>query len=211
VPFLQSFLLFVRSCRLHQPSTHVCQMVQPNGASASSATEPPPHSKYAVSSTLKKMASSSTLGESKPNSTLIKMREKAAAEKNIENAQTAPPTKPRGTVEHNSSATSSSTNTVNRVPSTQTLPQPSTAQWPTALKSILDPANKPIVSEPTKPSPKKREEKPLSPMQTYEMSDREEDSDSGSESDEDENQRPKKSVSEISNAWHLSSLVNLNL
>ncbi|KAL3767434.1 hypothetical protein ACHAW5_004827 [Stephanodiscus triporus] len=170
------------------------KMVQPNGASTSSATEPPFHSKYAVSSTLKKMASSSTLGESMPNSTLIKMREKAAAEKNIENALTAPPTKPRGIVEHNTSTTSSSTNTANRVPQTQTLSQPSTAQWPTALKSILDPANKPIVSEPRKPSPKKREEKPLSPMQTYEMSDREEDSDSGSESDEDENQRPKKSV-----------------
>lgn len=44
-------------------------------------------------------------------------------------------------------------------------------------------------------SPKKVQEKQLSPMQTYEMSDREE-SDSDSESDEeDERQRPKKAVS----------------
>lgn len=64
-----------------------------------------------------------------------------------------------------------------------------------ALKSILDPANKPTVAELTKqPSPKKQEEKPLSPMQTYEMSDREEESDSESESDEDDNQRPKKVI-----------------
>jgi hypothetical protein len=72
-----------------------------------------------------------------------------------------------------------------------------------ALKSILDPANKPIVAEPIKmPSPKKKDEKPLSPMQTYEMSDREEESDSESESDDDGNQRPKKVVSNT-NLWQL--------
>lgn len=138
------------------------------------------------------MASSSTLGESKPNSILMKMREKAASEKNVEHALAAPPTKPTGPVEHISCTSLSSTNTENQVSQTR----PTTAQWPTALKSILDPANKPTLSEPSKPSPKKQEEKQLSPMQTYEMSDREEDSDSDSESDGDENQRPKKAVSE---------------
>jgi hypothetical protein len=142
------------------------------------------------------MASSSTLGESKPNSILMKMREKAASEKNIEHALAAPPTKPTGPVEHISCTSLSSTNTENQVSQIKTSSRPTTAQWPTALKSILDPANKPTVPEPSKPSPKKQEEKPLSPMQTYEMSDREEDSDSDSESDGDENQRPKKAVSE---------------
>jgi hypothetical protein len=141
------------------------------------------------------MASSSTLGESKPNSILMKMREKAASEKNIECALAAAPTKPTGTIEHISDKSLLSTNIENQVSQIQSSSRPTTAQWPTALKSILDPANKPTVSEPTKPSPKKLEEKPLSPMQTYEMSDREEDSDSESESDGDENQRPKKAVS----------------
>lgn len=135
------------------------------------------------------MPSSSALGESKSNSILTKMREKAAAEKN-ENLLNAPPTKSAGNLEHTSSMTS-----VNRV-QLQTSSQPATAQGSMALKSILDPANKPIVIEPIKmPSPKKKGEKPLSPMQTYEMSDREEESDSESESDDDGNQRPKKVVS----------------
>lgn len=131
------------------------------------------------------MPSSSALGESKSNSILTKMREKAVAEK-----LNAPPPKSAGNVEHTSSTTS-----VNRV-QLQSSSQPSTAQGSMALKSILDPANKPIVAEPVKiPSPKKKDEKPLSPMQTYEMSDREEESDSESESDDDGNQRPKKVVS----------------
>jgi len=166
--------------------------VQPNAATVGSSTEPSSHSKYAVVSTLKKTTSSSALGESKSNSILTKMREKAAAEKN-ENLLNAPPTKSAGYVEHTSSTTS-----VNRV-QLQTSSQPATAQGSMALKSILDPANKPIVAELIKmPSPKKKDEKPLSPMQTYEMSDREEESDSESESDDDGNQRPKKVVSNTS-------------
>ena len=164
------------------------QLVQPNAATVGSSTEPSSHSKYAVVSTLKKMPSSSALGESKSNSILSKMREKAAAEKN-ETLLNAPPSKSASTLEHTSSTS------VNRV-QLQTSSQPATAQGSMALKSILDPANKPIVAEPIKmPSPKKKDEKPLSPMQTYEMSDREEESDSESESDDDGNQRPKKVVS----------------
>ena len=170
------------------------QLVQPNAATVGSSTEPSSHSKYAVVSTLKKMPSSSALGESK-SSILTKMREKAAAEKN-ENVLNAPPSKSAGTMEHTSSTS------VNRV-QLQTSSQPATAQGSMALKSILDPANKPIVAEPIKmPSPKKNDEKPLSPMQTYEMSDREEESDSESESDDDGNQRPKKVVSNT-NLWQL--------
>lgn len=58
----------------------------------------------------------------------------------------------------------------------------------TALKNIIDPANKDV-------SPKKKvDEKPLSPMQTYEMSDRDEESDSDEDSDEDSDDKPKKTV-----------------
>ena len=188
------------------------QCGQPNAASSSFVAEPPlSNSKYAVSSTLKKMASTSTLGESKPNSILLKMREKAAAEKNVENAMIAP-AKPPGTARHIGSTNPSSISTENKLSQVQTSSRPTTAQISTALKSILDPANKPTISEPIKQSPKKQEEKPLSPMQTYEMSDREEDSDSESESDGDENQRPKKTVCEYSNAMHFHSrsLVCLN-
>lgn len=63
-----------------------------------------------------------------------------------------------------------------------------------ALKSLNDPANKPkpVVVKPTK---KPVAEKPLSPKQTYEMSDREEESVSESDSDSEyERQRPKKTV-----------------
>ena len=63
-----------------------------------------------------------------------------------------------------------------------------------ALKSLNDPANKPkpaVAKTNKKPVP----EKPLSPKQTYEMSDREEESESESDSDgEYERQRPKKTV-----------------
>jgi len=158
------------------------QKAKPTAASASSATKPPSsHSKYA---SLKKMASASKVGENKPNSILAKMREKAAAEKNTENAVSAPPTK--------SSINAKSVSQV--VPSSQ----PAMKSSPRALKSILDPANRlPAVSEPIKSESPKPVEKPLSPMQTYEMSDREESSDSESESDEeDERQRPKKSIPE---------------
>ena len=177
------------------------QKAKPTVASASSATKmPSSHSKYAVSSTLKKMGSSSTLGESsKSNAILAKMREKAAAEKSTNSASVAaapPATKPKEAVKQHSSNTSSSTG-VKR--GSQVIMSQPGALKSTALKSILDPANKPspVVEEAVKPeSPMPEEKKPLSPMQTYEMSDREAESDSDSESDDDGYvQRPKKAVS----------------
>ena len=166
-----------------------------------SATKPPPsHSKYAGSSTLKKMASNSALGENKTNSILAKMREKAAAEKNsVGSAAAVPPmksTQPHKPLASSSSTVSSASNGVKKISQVKSAyppmkPSPSS----TALKSIHDPANKPTGSK--KPSPKKVQIKPLSPMQTYEMSDREEESDSESDSDDEyERQRPKKSVPE---------------
>ena len=173
-------------------------------ASASSATKPPPsHSNYATaSSTLKKMASCSTLGENKP-SRVAKMREKAAAEKNTESVTTvapvAPATKSATTSKPIAPLSSNTNNTMKRV-SQVASSQPAMKLSPsTALKSIHDPANKPNnLSQPTKkPSPKKVEIKPLSPMQTYVMSDREEESDSESDSDDEyERQRPKKTIPE---------------
>ena len=180
------------------PSHHVCinfiQQAKPT-AGASSATKPPPsHSKYAPSSSLKKMASSSTLGENKPSSIMAKMREKAAAEKNSEtSSSTKAPQQPvmKSTLAL-SSANSIKPSQVKASQKHAMKPSPSTA-----LKSIHDPANKPSMSQAKKTSPKKVV-KPLSPMQTYEMSDREEEeSDSDSDSDEEyERQRPKKQVPE---------------
>lgn len=146
------------------------------------------------------MASSSKAGKSKPNDIMAKMREKAAAEKNTENVA---PMKPTESAKH-ASMTASKPTTKKRGPQVETSAtssQPGLKPSSTALKSILDPANKPSpVKESTKkPSQKKPVvEKPLSPMQTYEMSDREADSDSESESDEEEyeRQRPKKAVSQ---------------
>jgi len=162
------------------------QKAKPTAASASSATKPPSsQSKYA----LKKMASASKLGDNKPNSILAKMREKAAALQNAENA--APASNPIAAANHGS-MTSSST-TVKRVSQTVPASQPATKSSPRALKSILDPANRlQAVAEPIKPkSALPVVEKALSPMQTYEMSDREEDSDSESDSDEEEYERSK--------------------
>ena len=63
-----------------------------------------------------------------------------------------------------------------------------------ALKSLNDPANKPKPAV-VKPNKKPVAEKPLSPKQTYEMSDREEESVSESDSDSEyERRRPKKTV-----------------
>ena len=174
--------------------------------SASSATKPPPsHSKYATaSSTLKKMASSSTLGENNKPSRVAKMREKAAAEKNTEGVTTVAPLAPATATKSATSSkaiaplSSNTNNTMKRV-SQVTSSQPTMKPSPsTALKSIHDPANKPTLSQPAKkPSPKKVEIKPLSPMQTYVMSDREEESDSESDSDDEyERQRPKKTIPE---------------
>ncbi len=170
------------------------QKAKPTTAGVSSATKPPPsNSKYGVPSTLKKMASNSALGESnKPNSILAKMREKAAAGgKSSENASVpAPPKKP-------TAAPTASATAVQRV-SQVTTSAPPLAKKPSpakALKTIHDPANKPAAPEPKKPSPKKPVEKPLSPMQTYDMSDRDEESDSESDSDEEyDRQKPRKSV-----------------
>jgi len=169
------------------------QKAKPSAANVSSATKPSPsHSKYAVSSTLKKMASGSTLGESKSNDIRAKMREKAAADKNTEN-MVAPPTKPAGLLKQGSSSSISVTSSLSTVKQVSQMATYKPAPKSTALKSILDPSNRPAVS-PSTSEPVK--EKPLSPIQTYEMSDREEES-SESESDSDdeyERQRPKKSI-----------------
>lgn len=157
-------------------------------------------SKYAVP--LTKMASCSNLGESKPNSILAKMREKAAAEKNTDHAVNNPPTKQIGVkqavvVKHSSSMSSLSSTSQHSKAMMTSKP----AFKSTALKSILDPANKPSMSKSTKLDVGKSvvvesKEKSLPPLQTYEMSDREEESDSESESDEEdyERQRPKKTI-----------------
>ena len=55
------------------------------------------------------------------------------------------------------------------------------------LKQVTDPGNKIPAT--------KAEEKPLSPMQTYEMSDREESESSEDESDDESRDKPKKAVS----------------
>lgn len=64
-----------------------------------------------------------------------------------------------------------------------------------ALKSILDPANKATSSSAVAAKPKAAE-KPLSPMQTYDMSDREEESDESDSDDEYERQKPRKKIPE---------------
>ena len=71
---------------------------------------------------------------------------------------------------------------------------PSQLKQKKALKSILDPAN---TSPAKKPAAKpKAVQKPLSPMQTYDMSDREDESDESDSDDEYETQRPKKKIPE---------------
>ena len=81
--------------------------------------------------------------------------------------------------------------------------QPSTSAPPSqlksskkALKSILDPANASPIKKSAAVAKPKVEEKPLSPMQTYDMSDREEESDESDSDDEYETQRPKKKIPE---------------
>jgi len=177
------------------------QKAKPTVANASSSAKTPSsNSKYAVSSTLKKMASNSAQSETKTNSILAKMREKAVAEKGTENTVFAPPSKATKATKSTAMTSSSATNKHNAQHVTQaatTTFQPATKSSSMALKSILDPANKlqVVTKPPAKLSLKKPEETPLSPMQTYEMSDREEESDSDSESEEEyENQRPKKAV-----------------
>ena len=142
--------------------------------------------------------STSTI-KSKTNPILAKMREKAAAEKAAApSAQSAQTTKPLTAPTSSTSVSSfkppapqlKPTSPPRKEPTANTLrkdsPQIKSVASKTALKHIIDPANKIA-------SPKKKvEEKSLSPMQTYEMSDREE-SDSEDESDE-EDDKPKKTV-----------------
>ncbi len=144
-----------------------------------------------MSSSLKKITPSSNLGDSKQNSTLAMMREKAAAEKNIGRVP-PPPQQTKNLIRNTSSASTMPSSTVSQLPTSSY--QYASKPHSTALASIIDLTNKPTAS------PRKVTEKPLSPIQTYVMSDREE-SDSESESDdEDERQRPKKSVSDISHS-----------
>ena len=170
-------------------------------ASASSATKPPPsHSKYATaSSTPKKMASSSTLGENE-SSRVATMHEKATAEKNTEGATTVAHLAP-ATKSATSSKPSAQGKRVSQVTSSQPAMKPSPS---TALKSIHDHANKPTLSQPTKkPSPKKVEVKPLSPI----TSDREEESDSESDLDY-ERQGPKMTIPEWAQMENLDPAVD---
>lgn len=176
---------------MYSQNTPCLQQLQPAIKEATSTTKPPPsHTKYAIVSSLKKMAPSSSSSEIKQNPIQAVLREKMAAQKTSERIDPTPPILPSQTVAQIQSITSSST-----VETTLQTHVPTTSQYapkphPTALINKVDPSNKPVSS------PKKTPlEKQLSPMQTYEMSDREE-SDSDCESDEeDEQQRPKKSVS----------------
>jgi hypothetical protein len=138
------------------------------------------------------MTPNSAFSEGKKNPITNMMREKMAAQKTSERADFAPPTIPPQTVDSNRSMNTSSTIDTTLLTQIPPSSQYSSKTHPTALSNMMDPGNKPTSS------PKKVPEKQLSPMQTYEMSDREE-SDSDSESDEeDERQRPKKAVSTIS-------------
>lgn len=126
-------------------------------------------------------------------STIAKIREKAAAEKartSQATNQTVKPFKPP-VISTNSTSSVSSFKSSN-LKSSPAKPSPSKAHnsalKTNALKQMMDPANKAPM--------KKTEDKPLSPMQTYEMSDREEDSDSEDDSDDESSRdRPRKAVS----------------
>ena len=127
-----------------------------------------------------------------------KMNEKVAiAEKSAAAAPAASTAvKPRPVPSASNNNLSSSTSNFQH--HSTTVP-PSQLKSTKALKSILDPANTSPAKNPAakKPAAKpKVEEKPLSPMQTYDMSDREEESDESDSDDEYETQRPKKKVPE---------------
>ena len=151
-------------------------------------------SKYVTaSSTLKKMAAHSSAST---NSSILraKIHEMAVvAEKPV----TAPAVSSLKSAPFcaNSNNTKSSVSNIQHpmiVPTSQ-------LKTTTALKSIFDPANKATqssslaVAAAAKP---KVEEKPLSPMQTYDMSDRDEESDESDSDDEYETQKPKKKIPE---------------
>lgn len=133
--------------------------------------------------------------ETKTNPLIAKMREKAAAEK-----AGAPPNStltalPKPTVASADPVSSFKPSTP-QIKSSPPKPRHSSLKSK-ALKQMMDPANK---------APLKKEEKPLSPMQTYEMSDREEESSSDEDSDVESVDKPKKAVSLITCCCFLSQL-----
>ncbi|KAL3795322.1 hypothetical protein HJC23_009495 [Cyclotella cryptica] len=137
------------------------------------------------------IATSAVSSETKPNPIIAKMREKAAAGKS--SAQSAPSAPSSQTIKPTAiaaaSVTSSSVSSFKQG-SPQMKSTQHSAVKTTALKHIIDPANKIL-------SPKRKiEEKPLSPMQTYEMSDRDEESDSEEDSEEEYDDKPKKTIPE---------------
>ena len=145
----------------------------------SAANPPSSHSKFAVSSTLKAMATTSASSNENKSNILAKLREKVAAEKTADNSVAI--TKQ---IDETKPVSISSSTYASKYIKAIHLAKTEPAVKPEALKSIVDPSNIPS------------KEKQLSPMQTYEMSDREEESDSEEESDEEsENQKPKKAVS----------------
>jgi len=178
------------------------------GLKSATKTTNSAHPKYATaSSTLKKMAAHSSA--SKPNnvkstsSSILraKMNEKVAmAEKSAAtSAATATASSSVAKPEPMPAVPSASSNTssISKFQHSTSVP-PSQLKSKKALKSILDPANTSPAKKPAAVSKPKVEveEKPLSPMQTYDMSDREEESDESDSDDEYESQRPKKKVPE---------------
>jgi len=176
------------------------------GLKSATKTTNSAHPKYATaSSTLKKMAAHSSA--SKPNnvkstsSSILraKMNEKVAmAEKSAAtSAATATTSSSVAKPEPIPAVPSASSNTssISKFQHSTSVP-PSQLKSKKALKSILDPANTSPAKKPAAVSKPKVEEKPLSPMQTYDMSDREEESDESDSDDEYETQRPKKKVPE---------------
>lgn len=199
-----------RVCLIITSTLHSYNQAKPGLTSGGSATKLTySHSKAAVSSKLKALATPlAGASESKASIALAEMRAKVAAEK----GGAAAPSVSTASATEAVAATPAQSKLVsmNLVPSASritsaktTTPQIKAVLKTTsssALKSILDPANKAVVQKPV--------EKPLSPMQTYEMSDREEESDSESDdSDVENDQRPKKAVSVI--LWFIRCIIVL--
>lgn len=145
-------------------------------AAVNSATKPYTSASNLTSAASKfaKSTTNFTTGD-KVNPLVAKMREKAAAEK-----AGAPSSALASKLVPLSAAITTSVKSSPDKPYTSSLKAK-------ALKQMMDPANK---------IPMKKEEKPLSPMQTYEMSDRDEESSSDEDSDDDASvDKPKKAVS----------------
>ena len=176
-----------------------------NAAAGGSATKAYT-SKSSVTLMTSKLAKSaikaSNPSESKTNPSIIaKMREKVAAEKagNAPAATSSQTFKPKPAFTSTASVSSfktasSQVSTASassfKSASSQVKASPSKHQSPLknkGLKLMTDPGNKVRTT--------KVEEKPLSPMQTYEMSDREESESSEDESDDESRDKPKKAVS----------------